>query len=314
MLVLPVTPGLGSVPNLGQLVLGNLVAAFRQSATVLALVGCATVHRSVVTRAPIAPAPTYGQSAPSVPAKPELPPAVPEVAQTRPPEALPTTLPLEGFEPAILQLPSEHRPLALFVVSHGAGGQAKWHCRHYELMLGPYAGLVCLAGKRMAARNPTLGYYYPNHVELGNELRVARAVLLETHGPSVAGETAVYIGYSQGATMGALAVGEHGEYWPLMALVEGGFDSWSPALARKYKSGGGQRVLFVCGTEHCQKNALAAESTLVAAGLETKLLYARGAGHRPDGPVAGCVREGLRWLLERDGRYIGVLEHLKQLP
>ena len=314
MLVLPATTGLGSLPNLGQLVLGNLVAAFRQSATVLALAGCATVHRAIVPRAPNAPASDYGQNVPPVLAKPEPPPAVHEVVQTRPPEALPTTLPLEGFEPAILQLPSEHRPLALFVVTHGAGGQAEWHCRHYETMLGPYAGLLCLTGKRMAARDPTRGYYYPNHVELGIELQTAQKVMLETHGPSVLGETAVYIGYSQGATMGALAVGEHGKFWPLMALVEGGFDSWSPALARKYKSGGGQRVLFVCGTEHCQKNALKAVSTLGAAGLETKLLYARGAGHRPDGPVASCVREGLKWLLERDGRYIGVLEHLKQVP
>jgi hypothetical protein len=310
--------GLGSFSSFDHFVLGNLAATFRQSATVLAFVGCATACHTTVTQAPIATAPSASnQSAQSKPAEPKPPEAVREVAQTpmatESSTTLPLPLPLQGFEPAVIRLPTEGRPLSLFVVTHGAGGQAEWHCRHYESMLGPSAGLLCLSGKRVAARDPTRGYYYPNHIELASELLSARTTMLETYGAALRGKSAVYVGYSQGASMGALAVAEHGDFWPLLVLVEGGFDSWSPAMARKFENGGGQRVVFVCGTEHCHRHALKAASTLVAVGLEAKLLYAPGAGHRPDGPVAARVREALEWLLEGDRRYSGVLEHLKQL-
>ena len=287
-------------------ILGNLTIRFRQCASVLALIGCGTPH-STSTRL----ATGAGSAAKAVLADKPPGPATSELEPSTPPLAeLPTTLELDGFEPSVLRLATDRRPAPLFVITHGAGGQAAWHCHHYEQMLGPTAGLLCLAGKRMVARDPTRGFYYPDHMRLSDELSAAHAAMFKKYSGALLGTTSVYIGYSQGATMGVLAIAPHGDIWPRLALVEGGYDSWSSALARNFKDNGGQRVLFVCGTEHCRKLAAQARSTLERTGVEARLLTATNAGHRPDGPVAARVKEGLIWLLQGDPHYEDVLNHL----
>jgi len=294
--------------------LANLARTFRQSATAMSLVGCVAAQRSPK------PPPTFraehSNSATSANwARPaDIQPVPKSTGEAPQPEAVPSALSVMGFEPAVLRLSTYRRTAPLFVITHGAGGQAEWHCEHYEAILGPSASLLCLAGKRMVARDPTRGYYYPDHVVLSNEIVAARVAIREKHSGALSGDSDVYVGYSQGATMGALAVAGYGAFFTRLLLVEGGFDSWSPALARKYRGSGGQRVLFVCGTEHCHKQAAKAAATLSIAGVEVKVLYAPNAGHRPDGPVALRVREGLPWLLEGDSRYTEVLEHVNHLP
>jgi predicted esterase len=150
----------------------------------------------------------------------------------------------------------------------------------------------------MVINDPSRGYYYPDHIALGRELSGAHAALREHYADRLFMNQAVYAGYSQGASMGALAVAEHGDWFPRLLLIEGGFDAWSGALAKQYARTGGKRVLFICGTEHCQKRAQQSVIVLRHSGVGSELLYARGAGHRPDGPVAEKVRDGLRWLLD----------------
>jgi predicted esterase len=226
------------------------------------------------------------------------------------PLSLPTSIPISGFEPAVVRFPDDRQASPLFVVTHGAGGQANWHCSHYADLLGPAAALLCPCGKRMVTRDPARGYYYPDHIALSGELSAVRAAV-EEHSDLLQLEASVYIGYSQGASMGVLAVASHGDWWPRLALVEGGYDAWYPALAKQYHASGGQRVLFVCGTEHCRKLAAQAVTLLTRAGVNARLLTAPGAGHRPDGPVAARVREGLIWLLEGDNRFERVLNYVK---
>lgn len=163
----------------------------------------------------------------------------------------------------------------------------------------------------MVTRDRTRGYYYPDHLKLSDELTTARLAMVEKHSPALQAGANVYIGYSQGASMGALAVAAHGDLWPKLALVEGGYDAFSAALARTYEGSGGRRVLFVCGTEHCRKLANLSVLSLTRAGVAARLLTAPNAGHRPDGPVAARVREGLIWLLDGDNRFEKVLNHLK---
>jgi predicted esterase len=165
-------------------------------------------------------------------------------------------------------------------------------------MLGPAGTLVCLKGKRMFINDPSRGYYYPDHIALGREVSRARVALMGHYADRLFLNEAVYVGYSQGASMGALAVAEHGDWFPRLLLVEGGFDAWSAALAKQYAQTGGKRVLFVCGTDRCQKRARQSMFLLQRSGVATELRYAPGAGHRPDGPVADKVRDGLRWLLD----------------
>ena len=293
-------------------VFGNLAIGFRQCASVLALIACTpaqsptsiTVPKPREVASKSAPPSNGDQPTPSTADTLEANPSKPLTSE------LPTSLPVQGFEPAVIRFPSDRKPAPLFTITHGAGGQADWHCNHYADLLGPSALLLCLRGKRMVARDRARGYYYPDHLRLSDELAAARAALLEKYSLTLALDSGVYIGYSQGASMGVLAVARHGDWWPRLALVEGGYDAWSSALAQKYKSSGGERVLFVCGTEHCRKLASQAVLILARCHVAARLLSAPGAGHRPDGPVAARVREGLAWLLEGDTRFGEVLSHL----
>lgn len=227
-------------------------------------------------------------------------------ATTGAPQAEPGPLEMGSFEAAVVRWGATQPNSPLFLVAHGAGGQAEWHCRHYAAMLGPDCTLVCMRGKRMVTRDPERGYYFANHHALAEEIAAARAALVQSHASRVALNSAVYVGYSQGATMGVLAVAEHGDWWPRLLLVEGGYDSWSASLARQFAVSGGQRVLFVCGTEHCRSRAQASQGLLERAHVKTKLLAAPGAGHRADGPVGAAVRRGMRWLLDGDSVFEGV--------
>ncbi len=179
MLVLPAKPGRSPFPTLGHSVLGNLAARFRQSAMALVVASCAMKPRATMPMKPEVVSGS-GRSVPHETAKPVLPAATGEPLQSLRPEAPPTLLPIEGYEPATIRLSRERVTLPLFVVAHGAGGQADWHCNHYEKMLGP-AALLCVSGKRMATRDPSRGYYYPNHMELESELLAARTVMLAQH-------------------------------------------------------------------------------------------------------------------------------------
>ncbi len=289
------------------IVLGNLVIWFRQCASVLALIGCTPAR----LRTPSALPETREVASESLPTAPPGPASVEPKLDELPTPELPTSLPVAGFEPSVIRLPADRKASPVFFVTHGAGGQADWHCNHYADLLGPSAALLCLSGKRMVARDPARGYYYPDHLWLSDELAMARATMIEKYSPVLQVDSSVYVGYSQGASMGVLAVAAHGDWWSRLALVEGGYDTWSSALAQKFKGHGGQRVLFVCGTDHCRKLASQAVATLTRASVEARLFTAPGAGHRPDGPVAARVREGLVWLLQGDNRFETVVSHLK---
>ena len=223
---------------------------------------------------------------------------------------LPSSLAIDHFEPAVLRWAATEARAPLFIITHGAGGLAQWHCQHYAALLGPASTLLCPRGKRMFASEPERGYYFPNHVVLGEEIRGARDAILRHYAARIREEAVVYVGYSQGASMGVLVVAEHGDWWPRLLLVEGGYDSWSALLSKRYAASGGHRVLFVCGTAHCRDRARASASLLERAGVAARLRVASGAGHRPDGPVAAAVRDGLRWLLDDDSAFSQIRDTL----
>jgi predicted esterase len=112
--------------------------------------------------------------------------------------------------------------------------------------------------------------------------------------------SAVYSGYSQGATMGALMIPAHGKEFPLLALVEGGVEGWTVARAKQYRNAGGRRALFACGTAHCQKHAGKVGETLRKAGVEAKVVYGEGAGHTYGDKVAYALAESFDWLVRDD--------------
>jgi hypothetical protein len=101
--------------------------------------------------------------------------------------------------------------------------------------------------------------------------------------------------------MGALMLVLHGELFDRVALIEGGTEGWTLKRSQTYDQGGGSRVLFVCGTESCRRDAEEAGRTLELTGLGARVLFAEGAGHTEGGRVRELVSREIEWLLSREG-------------
>lgn len=248
---------------------------------------------------PTPPTPTPHPLASESLEKPQSPSHSTAPREGGPVDSVWTELPLEGHESAVLWYRSG---APVFVVTHGAGGHAEWHCEHFHRLLEGRATLVCPRGKRRFARDPSQGYYYPDHIALRREVLAAVGKL-----ESLASNARpyVYAGYSQGATMGALAFADSGGIFDQLLLVEGGFADWSSGLVSQFQRSGGQAVLWICGTASCNKHARAAARRFTGAELRAKVSYARGAGHRPDGAVGQILSDSLPFLLEGDARWQG---------
>lgn len=165
---------------------------------------------------------------------------------------------IPNFLPAVVFAPTSPGPHPLVVAAHGAGGMPEWECDYWRRLTHGRAFLLCLRGERTNNLQPS-GYYYRTHLALEVEF-VAALAAFEQRFPQATTRDALYAGFSQGAIMGAPMISRHGDRFPYLALLEGGYEYWSPAHARRFAAGGGKRVLFVCGTQWCaDKSKIPAE-------------------------------------------------------
>ncbi len=206
------------------------------------------------------------------------------------------SLRVAGHLPAVLYVPRSNAPAPLVVAAHGAGGEPEGECEYWRALTHGRSIVLCLRGRRIS-RYYSGSYYYPTHIALGRELSAAMRALRATHDVQIADEAHVYAGFSQGAIMGAIMIVDHARAFPRLALIEGGFQYWNIARARRFKQNGGQRVLFVCGTAWCANGARQTAAWLRGAGVQVRLEHAPFAGHTPGGAVEERTRAALPWLL-----------------
>jgi pimeloyl-ACP methyl ester carboxylesterase len=83
---------------------------------------------------------------------------------------------------------------------------------------------------------------------------------------------------------------KHPGRYQAMVLVEGGHDRWTPGTARAFADAGGRRVLFGCGQPSCFVAAKRAATHLERAGVTTKVVGVKDAGHSYGGAVAREVQ------------------------
>jgi pimeloyl-ACP methyl ester carboxylesterase len=217
-------------------------------------------------------------------------------------------LALPGFEPAHIVLPrGEGRKKArLAVIAHGAGERPEPHCAHYEALLPDDYLLVCTRGypSNKHLPEPQRGYFYDGHPKLGQELQAIFTLLAteEPYASSVELERALYVGFSQGASMGILALHERPDlaaHFNGVLLVDGGAGEWTVSLAKRMAERD-MRVGIVCGQPSCREKAERSRPWLAQAGLAAELRL-RTASHSLDGPLGEDVKELLPWLLREPG-------------
>jgi predicted esterase len=215
-------------------------------------------------------------------------------------------LPVEGHLDAVVAVPvGALAPRPVLVATHGAGGSPEEHCGHWHRLLGSRAFILCPRGVALnAAVEPAGGqYFYDGHPKLAREIRPALTALTQRFAGLVDARGAVYVGFSQGATMGALALPLLPGLFSRALLIEGGDAEWDRRAARIFRAEGGVRVLFACGRSRCAENARRSAGYLEKERVEARVLHAEGAGHTYGGPVEQLVRGSFEWLVADDPRW-----------
>ena len=105
--------------------------------------------------------------------------------------------------------------------------------------------------------------------------------------------------------MGALFAAQHPDKFSRLLLIEGGGGEWDIPTATKYRGGGGERVLFVCGIATCKAQAERGLLWLRRAGLTTRHEFVRSGGHTYGGKVEVRLRKILPWFLQGLPRFAG---------
>ena len=277
------------------------------------LVGCA--HPPAIDRpAPVGLSPRGPVEVASPP-----PPALAEASAPRSApsptplsaEAAIIDLPVVGHRPAVVSVPlGATSPRPLLIIAHGAGGRPEPHCAFWRTMLGARGFLLCPRGVLLGAYAAPAdqGFFYPDHHALEREVNAAIAALRARFGDHLDDRAPIYVGFSQGATMGALAFVKRPAAFARLVLIEGGVgesDEWTIEGARAFRESGAERVLFACGRPSCFLAAQRSLTYLGKAGLVGRVIHAAGAGHTYGGAVADAVSRALPWVLEGDPRWDG---------
>lgn len=249
------------------------------------------------------------QSVPEAEPRPELPGptvAAPETAPALETGAsqpvAPDSDPVGTFEAlpsahgdVVVWVPSgaERRPL--LVATHGAGGAPEWHCAFWAEVVGNGAFVVCPRGRPYDQSGTA--FFYAHHHDLRERIESAVLAFEARYAARWTGRDSVYVGYSQGATMGALLLPSSGERFPYALLVEGGYDQWPVKNARSFRQSGGKRAFIACGTATCDRGATRSVRWLEQGGVEAMHATADGAGHTPAGAVGEIALHALAWLV-----------------
>jgi len=205
-------------------------------------------------------------------------------------------LAVAGFENAAVVVPTDPRPVPVLVATHGAGGDSAWECERWARVARERWFLVCPSGTPF--RRGEAAYFYRDHHALEREVVASVGAARAKYGARITKDGGVYVGYSQGATMGALMLVDHGSEFSHLLLIEGGSGDWTLARSQRFRATGGKSVFIVCGTPACEKRATRSQPVLERAGLHAEVRALSG-GHTELGEVGAAAEKLLETLAGR---------------
>jgi poly(3-hydroxybutyrate) depolymerase len=212
---------------------------------------------------------------------------------------------VEGYREASLHVPrGAVNPRPVLVALHGNFDRPEWQCDVWRGITRGYPFILCPRGipRRDAPANLDR-WEYGNADTMERELEAGLAALSARYGAHVDPGPVIYTGFSLGGIMGVRVLRRKSGRFPIAVLTEGGFESWTPAFARSFKEGGGQRILFACGQVDCMLRSKTSVAALTKAGVEAKTVSGGKVGHRYDGPVADAIAAEWAWLVASDPRW-----------
>lgn len=215
---------------------------------------------------------------------------------------------MPGFRRAVVVLPAGGPRIGwpLAVVAHGAVERAEDHCNLWSEVVADRAILACPRGRgaEWAPSGAGSPGYFPEHHYLGRLMEALLIALTQRLGTELDAREALYVGYSQGATMGSLYLAEQGhEHFARVVMVEGGSNDWTRRTVNRLLNHPGARLVFLTGSNGYARRAADAGPWLRRAGLPVLHRHVAGAGHDFRGPLAGRYSEALDWATAEDPRW-----------
>lgn len=212
-------------------------------------------------------------------------------------------IPVEGHAGAVVAVPvGATTPRPVVLATHGNYDTPDWQCSTWRAIVGPEPFVLCPRGvaRPDSPSRDDVRFTYASNAALEVEIEAALAALRARFGAHVAEGPIVYTGFSLGAIMGVAiaARAKHPGRYASMVLVEGGHDRWTPATARAFASAGGKRVVFGCGQASCHLDAKRAAAHLERAGVKTRIVGVKDAGHDYGGRVAKEVQAAWPFVVE----------------
>jgi predicted esterase len=187
-------------------------------------------------------------------------------------------------------------PRPVLVALHGNYDRPEWQCQVWRAVTDSYPFVLCPRGlPRADAPKSEDRYTYGALALTTAELEAGLSALEARFGQHVRPGPKVLVGFSLGAIHAAKLMVAEPAVYPRGLLIEGG-EAWSAQSARRYREGGGERVLFACGQETCRQRAKQAVALLERAGVSARVASGGKAGHTYDGAVQDAVAAEWTWL------------------
>lgn len=192
----------------------------------------------------------------------------------------------------------EKRPVVVAV--HGAVDDPGLMCGAWRLVADVYPFVVCPAGTPIGADAPGRKYVWGSSEQLEKRaLEALAAVEAKYPDHVVAGAPAVYVAFSQGATMAAPFLARNAKRFPRVVLTEGGHRAFEPAaLASSFAKAGGERVLFTCSHSGCAGFFEQSRAALERANVDARIVFSGAHGHSIPPPVRESIHAALPWVVE----------------
>lgn len=211
-------------------------------------------------------------------------------------------LEVPGFLDAIVAVPigiTSPRPIVLAL--HGNFDRPEWQCDVMREITRGYAFVLCPRGIRRRDVSKSMDRWeYGNAKTLKKEIDAGLAALRVRFKAYVDDGPIVFTGFSLGAILGrAIVAGSQAEY-PRVLFTEGGAQGWD---WKRFKAGGGERVLFACAQAGCASGARSVAKQAARFEVDVRVTDAGNVGHAYDGPVARAIQAEWEWLVEGDERW-----------
>jgi pimeloyl-ACP methyl ester carboxylesterase len=223
-----------------------------------------------------------------------------------PPSPLFYSLPVPGFPDAVVSVPNgATSPRPVIVVIHGSGDRPDWNCDAWRHITSAAGFVLCPRGAHNAewSTKDDERFTHKGGETLRRHIDLAMQALVEKWPGYVDADHPIVEGFSLGATEISQLAQKDPARWSRVAVLEGGHDVWSVASAKAFAAGGGQKVLFGCGSKWCVPAAKAAAARLEKGGVAAKWVFA-DVGHTNDRPLQEAVMTELAWFLEGDSRWL----------